>query len=203
MKFKKSFIICLTSVLFLMSCATNKNIPTSKEKLSIYDYALTGAEKSYKDYENKKGYSITGPVAPGSIGRKPKEGEKAQYFVQFDSGKSMIQYLDDNGIISIEKIHIAKHNDGLYLSKYIGKSKTKFLNDFPLELDKYDAEYDFGGLRYDSEKDGRFFVQVTVENEVITHINITVRNEKEIQRYKDLNEWISQGNTYLDYIEKE
>lgn len=203
MKLKKYLIICLSLFLFFMYCATNKNISTSKENLSIYDYALIGANKSYKDYENKKGYSITGPFAPGSIGRKPKEVEKAQYFVKFDSGKSMIQYLDDNGIISIEKIHIAKHNDGLYLSKYIGKSKTKFLNDFPLELDKYDAEYDFGGLRYDSEKDGRFFVQVTVENEVITHINITVRNEKEIQRYKDLNEWISQGNTYLDYIEKE
>ena len=202
MKFKKNFIICLTSVLFLMSCTTNKNIPTSKEKLSIYDYALTGAKKTYKDYENNKSYSITGPVAPGSIGRKPKEGEKAQYFVQFDSGKSMIQYLDDNGIISIEKIHIAKHNDGLYLSKYIGISKTEFLNVFPLELDKYDAEYNFGGLRYDSEKDGKFIFQITVENEVLTHIVIIERNEEEILRYKDLNDAMSKDNNYLDYIEK-
>ncbi len=202
MKFKKSIIICLTSVLFLMSCATNKNIPTSKEKLSIYDYALTGAEKSYKDYENKKGYSITGPVAPGSIGRKPKEGEKAQYSVLFDDGKSMIQYLEDSGIISIQKIVITKHDDGLYLSKYIGKTKTEFLNDFPLDLDKYDKEYSFGGLRYDSEKDGKFIFQITVENEVLTHIVIIARNEEEIQRYKDLNDAMSKDNNYLDYIEK-
>ena len=31
--------------------------PASTENLSIYDYALTGVKKSYKDYENKKGYS--------------------------------------------------------------------------------------------------------------------------------------------------
>lgn len=31
------------------------------------------------------------------LGQRPKEGEKAQYYVQFDDGKSMIQYLDDNG----------------------------------------------------------------------------------------------------------
>ncbi len=186
MKLKNCLIICITSSLFLMSCTTNKNIPASTENLSIYDYALTGVKKTYKDYENKKGYSISGPFDPMRLGQRPKEGEKAQYFVQFDDGKSMIQYLDDNGIISIVQIHIAKQNDGLYLSKYIGKSKTEFLNDFPLDLDKYDAEYSFGGLRYDSEKDGRLFVQVTLENEVLTHIHITARNEKEIQRYKDL-----------------
>lgn len=202
MKLKKYLIICLSLSLFFMSCATNKNISTSKENLSIYDYALIGANKSYKDYENKKGYSITGPFAPGSIGRKPKEGEKAQYSVLFDDGKSMIQYLEDSGIISIQKIVITKHDDGLYLSKYIGKTKTEFLNDFPLDLDKYDKEYSFGGLRYDSEKDGKFIFQITVENEVLTHIVIIARNEEEIQRYKDLNDAMSKDNNYLDYIEK-
>lgn len=185
MKMMKHIVACLAAAFLFASCASGKNVSAEDEKRSIYDYAQDGVFESYKDYDAKRGYSIIGPFAPGSIGRKPNPGEKSQYSVLFDDKKSAIQYLDDNGNVSIEKIVIAKNDDGLFLSKYIGKSKAEFLNDFPMEFDKNDVAFGFGGLLYDSEKDGKIRLQVTAENGALTHIVIIFRSEEDAKKYRE------------------
>ena len=181
MKLFRRIITCLAIGFPLVSFST-KNDRLPEENLSIYDYAYEGALKSYKDYKKEKGYSLIGPIDNRFLG-KSKSDKAIRYAVMFDDGKSLIQYANNNKHISIEKIHIATKNNGLYLSKYIGNSKEDFLNDFPLELNKNDAEFSFGDLRYDSAENGKIFVMVIIENEIITDIIINSRNEEEQKKY--------------------
>jgi len=167
MKIKKIYTLIITALLIFGSYASDKE--------SIYDYAMEGIKESYKDYSKSKKYKVDGPYST-RLGKRPEKGETAIYFVLFDDSKSMIEYWDDNGSITIKKINISKKNKDILISKYIGEKKDNFLKDFPLEADKNDHLFDFGGIRYDSEKDLKVIVNVSFENDIITHINFTFRD---------------------------
>lgn len=162
---KSLFIALIIFVLFFKAYSKE----TSTKKGSIYDFAFEGIEKSYKDYKKNPKYYVNGPFNTDGLAKE--KGWKNKYSVGPEGDFwSIIIYLEKGKNILIRSVDIAEKIEDWYLAKYIGESKTKILEDFPL-ADK-DTDKDFV-IFYDSDE--RFIISVTVKDEIITHINISAR----------------------------